>query len=311
MKNNEQLIDSVKSSTNEKSIWQLVRHQFVRWSVRIGFIVIVVAMVLAHFHGLEEKGLQFGLLLALILFLSEQMIDTNDAIAKKIDIQIKTLDNLIDNTSYHLLRFVDCLYDLEEKLKHTHNNEKVLVEIIGINLSHAWQYFENALIENNNLKNIECRLLILTDDENKISNPSNEVKEWCGDVPRMLEKIINGITNINQQINQEGRKISVEIKKYAAIPTIHGLAIKKPFKVTYITFCRWGGISFQNYKWGESKFYKIDGYPDNDLQRDLLEIFDGYFNHLWMASDKPDWSSDNLDRFLSPPHLKKYQDLPL
>jgi hypothetical protein len=101
----------------------------------------------------------------------------------------------------------------------------------------------------------------------------------------MLDRVKKDVNAIMDEFG-DAKKIQFEVRKYCAIPVIHGFRIVSPTSRCYMAICRWGGLDYQKYEWGEPQYHKIIGDPPSDIvSRDMLKIYDGYFNYLWKHSD--------------------------
>jgi hypothetical protein len=273
---------------NSPQWWYKLWHYATRWSVRIIVPVGVAILVLARSHP-EEQILQMGFLLVLILFVSEQLIDISKDINKQIEYQASRVNNLVENYSPKLLSLHQSVQDMQKKLSLI-GDEKVVIDHIGLDMTQAWQYFE-PLLRNSHIRNVEYRLLILTDDATDIKKLNEEVGEWCNSVNRMLNTIQKDLESAANKIKREGRTLTFIIKKYKTIPIVHGFRINEPFiqQVSYLAFCRWGEPDFTRFDWGEPRYHRISGHPQDEILLDLFNVFDGHFNHFWNASNTPAW----------------------
>jgi hypothetical protein len=189
------------------------------------------------------------------LLLSEQLLESIKQIRK----QATAIESVIENASLRLYALHDCVKDIDAALPSIRPREKVIIEHLGLNVAHAWQYFEPFLRTHCNLTDIEYRLLVLTDDTAKIAGANEEVMNWSKNVPHMLERVKKDVNAIIDEFGA-AKKIRFEVRKYYSIPVIHGFRIVSPWSGCYMAVCRWGGLDFQTYEWGEPpQYHKIIG----------------------------------------------------
>jgi len=274
-----------------QSIVETIRRAVIYWGVRVGIVIMVVLVVLAHLHVIEGEYffLPFS---ALILFLSEQLNDSTlrfgkeiEAIGSKVSEQSAAIMALTKGPSFKLLGLTECSTDLFQALNSVPPGSPVLIEHFGLDMTQAWLHSELLLRTHPNLNNVEYRLLMLTDDPNKLGDVEEELKNWSRNVPWSVGRIQNDVTAIFRKPEQQFRKIKFEIRHYASIPFVHGFRIAIPDLRCYMAICRWGGLDHQKYEWGELRYHRLDGESSSPAVRDMLNIFDGYFRHHWQSAE--------------------------
>jgi hypothetical protein len=164
----------------------------------------------------------------------------------------------------------ECTRDLAEKLHSVKPGERVLIDHFGLDMQHAWDFVKRDILNHSKLKDVEIRILMLTDDNKELGTVPVEVRRWCANVPNSLEAI-------KDSLEKEQRRLKIEIKQYSVLPTIHGFSVSQPIKVRYISFCRWKGPA---YIWGEDSYRTIGDTTDPTL-KDEADIFEGNFEYLW------------------------------
>jgi hypothetical protein len=266
-----------------KAVWHLV----ISWGVRVGFVAVVSIVILAYLHIVEEPHYLLLVISGLILFLSEQLLESNRQIRE----QATAIESVIENISLRLYALTDCVKDLDAMLQSIRPGEKVVIEHLGLDLTQAWQYFEPLLKKHQHLTDVDYRLLLLTDETAKIAGADAGVKSWSANVPRTLDKVREDVDTINKQRGGpgQGKKIQFEVKKYWDIPVVHGFRIGSPMSRSrcYMAICRWGGSDYQRFEWGEPLYHKIIGDPSDAVSHDMLNIYDGYFNYFWKKHSDP------------------------
>jgi hypothetical protein len=266
-----------------KSVW----HSVIYWGVRVGFVAVVSIVILAYLHIIEDPHVLLLVISGLILFSSEQVLESD----RKLRDQATATQRIIENASLRLYALTDCVGDLDAMLKNIRPSEKVVIEHLGLDLTQAWQYFVPLLQKHQHLTDVDYRLLVLTDETAKIVGADKEVKSWSTNVPYSLDKVRRDVDVINKQRGGtgQGKKIRFEVKKYWDIPVVHGFRIVNPMSRArcYMAICRWGGLDYQKYEWGEPQYHKIIGDPSDAVSRDMLQIYDGYFNYFWENHSDP------------------------
>jgi hypothetical protein len=289
---------SMTATMEQPSAFKKFKSSFNRWSVRIGATILIILVVVAHLHIIG--GIDFIIpLSALIFLLSEQVNDLteqSDSSVRKFEIRIGSIERETRDQGYaikaladilrpSLLGLTDCVLDLSDALKSIPSGVPVLIEHFALDMTAAWTYFFPLLESHPNLSNVEYRLLILTDDLSRLENADEEVKAWARNVPRSLRTIRADITAIFGKPRQQYRKIRFEVRKYASTPIVHGFRVVTPDLRCYIAICRWGGPDYNKYEWGEPKYQRLEGGSSSEAVKDMLNIFDGYFNHHWVMGD--------------------------
>jgi len=261
-----------------KAVW----HGAINLGVRVGFVVVVIIVILAYLHIIEEPHYLLLVISGLILFSSEQLLESDRQIRK----QATAIESTIENASLKLYELHDCVEDFDEMLDSIRPGEKVVMQHLGLDLTQAWQHFERLLRIHPNLTDVNYQLLILTDDTDKILGASEEVKRWSKSMTGILDTIKKEVDLIIKELGGpgQGRKLKFEVRKYCALPVVHGFRIVSPMKRCYMAICRWGGLDYQKYEWGGTQYHRIIGDPSDIsdiISRDMLMIYNGYFNHLW------------------------------
>jgi hypothetical protein len=280
----------------------------VRWGVRIGVAVMVVLVALVYLHVIEDKPVLLALFSALILLLSEQLrtaadhfearISNSDAllnrkitsVTREMNNHSKAIKELIENSSLQLYSLNQCVEQIADTLRTIPHNEPVVIEHLGLDLTQAWEYMERILKSDLDIGNIEYRILILTDEPDKIPGADVEVITWSRSAAYIIERIKKEGPIIKANFSRTHKNLNMTLRKYAAVPVIHGFRILRPNKECYMAICRWGGDDYKRYEWGDPQYHKIVGDVLDPVSRDMYNIFDGYFEHLWNASSNAEFS---------------------
>jgi hypothetical protein len=212
-----------------KAAWQAVVH----WGVRVGFAVVVIIVILAQLHIFKEQDYLLLVISGVILLLSEQL----QGYDRQMREQSTAIKNIVESESLRLYALHDCVKDVDETLPSIGPREKVVIEHLGLNLAQAWQYFEPFLRTHPNLTDIDYRLLVLTDETGKIAGADEEVRGWSANTSQILDRIKRDVNAIIDEFG-DAKKIQFEVRKYWAIPVIHGFRIVSPTSRCYMAICR-------------------------------------------------------------------------
>jgi hypothetical protein len=253
------------------------------------------------------------IVVTLLLFLSESLIewqreifsrlDTGAASAHKIHTDaelwqrdiLSRLDRQADylravresmRTENVLLTLEKSTEDFVQRVKRIEAGQKLVIEHFGLDVTFAWERVARLMTHMPNVTDLEYRLLIMSyEDDEQLACFDGEVKEWISGGRKQRAIILEELKDIKLQWT--GRIFTSEVRTYAAIPLVHGIRVLEPFQAAYISICRWGGNSFNNYRWGGDSYHLITETSLSDAQRDLLEIFDGNFQHFWRMGTIP------------------------
>jgi hypothetical protein len=282
----------------DKGEWftlKAIRHVAIYYGVRVGFVVAVGTFILAYLDIVKDQQYLLGIVLVLIVIMSEQLLESDrqirkqatsiESVIEQVREQATALESVIENANPRLYALSDAIKDFDTTLASIPPPGEVVIEHLGLNQTQAWLHIEEMLRKHQHLTGIDYKMLILTDDTKKIPSADDEVKAWALLVPHMLKTIKKEVNNI---IDQSGdpNKMRFEVRKYCDIPVIHGVRMVSPRPLRYMAFCRWEGGDYQKYGWGEPQYHKIVGDPPSDnVSPDMLKIYHGFFQHLWKNSD--------------------------
>jgi hypothetical protein len=248
-----------------------------RWVPRIAVVLFILAwVVLKIFKGFEADW--FVALAGILLFaLLELGISTRDAVQSLAD-EVREMQRAAPGALRSLLT---CIQDLSAKIADVREHEVVRMDQLALDLANAWDYVVNLLITHPQLKHLEMRVLVITGDVNSLGRSvPYEVSSWCRRSEDSVRRIEEWFREKAPDLKASGRSISVELKRYAEIPVLHGLRVSAPFEARYLSFCRWNG---GQYEWGEFAYRKTEGRFVDENLRDLARAFDGAFDHLWRS----------------------------
>lgn len=255
--------------------------KIVKYATIIGVIAFIVSYILLASGVISNWQLLTGIATWLSAGIIAMILDNRtatDQLANKVE-------TLVEANSWPLKGLVDCQKDFASELRKLTGHREVEIEHLGLDMSHAWRRMRDFMQENQTLRKIHFRLLMITDDPKEFGeNAPDEVRAWTSNAKRSLSRIIEAIEDLESTSSEPDRKVRVTIKMYHEIPFVHGFALAEPIRIRYFTFCRWKGKDGKHYDWGDDRYRKVVASPSDRSVGDLAEIFDGYFEHLWNES---------------------------
>lgn len=279
----------------QPSFFEKMRSQAVRWSVWAGLVIGIVLLILAHLHVVHGE-VAIGLVLALILIFSEQQHEQAHAmqhamqqLTQAVVKQSEQIENLVDTAFPSLLSLQDSVNDMARFLDQVKPDEEVVIEHFGLDMAQVWTYVERVLREKTNLCRITYRLLVITNHPAELTTDNREVKTWSETVKsQTLKRIQKDVDNMRMDLLQAKRQLQFIVKKYTSEPTLHGIRLKSPERchVCYLAMCRWGGGTFDRYDFGDPQYHRIVGLPLDATHKDLLTIYETYFQHHWRQPNR-------------------------
>jgi hypothetical protein len=285
-------------------------HLFVQWAAVIASLGVIVFFLLHHLHVVHwlpdhEKGIEISLFYIVpgILFLIAELArETHVSQAKQAaDVQremaahASRLRDVIANLHPELYHLVACLNDLSKRAEASPpNDELVVIEHLGLDMFHAWDLLQPILEQHPHVRNIEYRLVMIS--PKGAGNDGKDVQHMRRNAEGMIEKIRSQLDGRKGPLQAAGRRLRFQLRVYRDSPTVHGIAIRRPasLRMGYVAFCRWGGPTFEEFKWGGSGYHRIYGDTQDPRLKDLVDVFDGYFHHYWrQSSDVINFSTDS------------------
>lgn len=166
------------------------------------------------------------------------------------------------------------------------------IQHLGLDFHNAHVNLTDMLKHHFDVVNSTIKILAITDKMGEFKGFEEQtiplaVKLMVEQVPKALISIFRELKDkeLNLKYKKHGKKIKVEIRRYAEIPTIHGFSLisKKSGRIaTYLSFCRWNDRG-TDLKWGEKNYRRIIGEPNDQPSKDMIAIFQGTFAHLWAS----------------------------
>jgi hypothetical protein len=171
---------------------------------------------------------------------------------------------------------------LQQLLAKARRTDTVAIVHVGLTMTEAWDYVRELLFdESSKPVNVDYRLLILADSSGKQSGWPAEVADWAQSVPASIAMIQRDLARAAELFKRRGQTLRFSVRQYDEVPVVHGWAIKQPLQAWHVGHCRWRG---ESYDWGGQNYVEIVGSSDDPLTQDIAELFDSYFDHLWLGS---------------------------
>jgi len=193
---------------------------------------------------------------------------------------------------------------LSQELKAVEVGDAVIIEHLGLDMVHAWDYVTELLQLATAMK-IEYRLLML--DSTAAENAENQVPEDWAAMRRNSNAQLNEIEKyfkaMASKFGRSNREIKFEVKRYKEYSPVHGIRILKPFRFQYVAFLRWDREQPSKLQWGEKSYHLIHEPYSDDTNKDLAEIFNAQFEHLWESIEAPTF------RYETPPRAGPAQQI--
>lgn len=247
----------------------------------------VSLVLLVVCYGLYQFG-QFITDIAVVVWVGIAivfgLIDRLMALHARLD-QLTTLTQSLTSTSADSLQSLDaCQNDLRQRLTMLPATQPVIIEHLGLNMWHAWDYVV-TLLDTIPARHIEIRLLMMT-DQVAVVNPvaPKEVQDWAAIVPRAIEKMETRLTTLTPYLQAQYRQVQVTVRTYPTTPVLHGFRVCTPIDVCYLSFCSWEAPTYTVYNWGQFAYRTLTGDQFTDSQQHLRALFIGTFQHLWQTS---------------------------
>jgi hypothetical protein len=264
---------------------------------RVLLWVLVVAVFIFEWHLLDLVHLEHydellkRIIITILIILGAGVIEVIFSTRESLDRLSKDVQNKV--ATNRLRSLTDCAKHLSEKLDEVEPKEKVVIDHFGLDMVHAWAYLRDDVLNHPNLKDndVEIRILILSPylaerwEKDVGADIPDEIATWFSGAKKSLETIKKEAAEIITSSSKDKKKnknprIKIQVKSYNVLPTVHGISIRQPIKVRYISFCRWKGL---RYDWGEHDYRTITDLSDPVLKAEA-DMFQGNFNYLWSKS---------------------------
>jgi hypothetical protein len=257
-----------------------------RWHPWISVGVFVAAYLLyAVSNVVEDVRVLIGCGVLVLLSIMERLVDIKSAVAD-------VLNRM--ETEQPLMSAWECMEDLRSRLQGASREEKVVLECLGLDMSHAWDHLK-ACIDDCPAGQIECKILIMTDNPARLGpNPPPEVLVWCGLVSSSVAYITSDVKRAGSALKKSKRKLSVSLRMYTGVPCVHGFRVSGPFDHCYVSFTGWDSPDYKSYGWGERGYLSIPESSTRATDRRFSSLLEGAFGHHWSLGSEEVMSYRNF-----------------
>lgn len=289
-------LDGASGRDHGAGLWgkmSRVFNLFVKWGEGVLAAMTVVCYVLLVAGVIDNWDVFRGLAVATVAGLVVLLMNTRHAV-DRLD---KRIQQLIESQSWDLLPLRDCQEDLARQLSKYKPSQRVVIRHVGLDMTHAWVKVESLLKRCRHLEKVELQFLVLTDKTERIGpDIPEDVRRWCRRVPDSLTQMLETFAELGKELADKPHSVQVRVRQYAEIPVVHGFAITRPHEIRYFSFCRWKDQQWQKIDWGEDRYRRVQGDPVDPFFRDIVEVFDGAFGHLWSAPSTEEIYSRTLGK---------------
>ena len=241
----------------------------------------------AFFSAITLVGLGVVFQVFQIASNTEDVAEELSRVKKRLELVEGNVTQLVENFSPGLIQLTDCVNALKKDAERQGPIANLVVDWLGLDMMRSWSYVKDVVLSNPNITKSHLRVLMIAP---KWSHDPpwvpSDVQDWRENSARMLLKIRDWFENDLPEIRASGREVRIEIRLYDRLPIVHGFRVKEPLRVWYMSFCRWTGKGYKAYDWGEKSYRKITVDHLTPTSRDLVEIFNGQFEHLWESSSE-------------------------
>jgi hypothetical protein len=253
------------------------------WGVRLGFYVLGGLLFAYYLKLIKDPLWSIGLATALAVLCAHLLLDIRQATERlnvALQARTETLFDLNAAAGY-----------LANDLRGLNPGETVKIDHLGLDMYNAWPRVLDWLRHPVRV-GVEVRFLMLTGASDRLpGRVPAEVAHWCQNVDESLRVIRQWLHLEGPALLKSGRPIRIRVKQYAEVPVLHGFAVAEPFRVTFVSLCRWEGATWDIYSWGERTYHRVSEIARDRHERDLADVFRARFEHLWNTSGDPviDW----------------------
>lgn len=180
--------------------------------------------------------------------------------------------------SYQVFSLHDCVQHLQEIVVKDPQAE-VVIDCLGIDLGQTWQFLKESIRESGSISSVNVQLLMI--DSRRASRQAIDVATWRSNAASNLREIRKWVRTELPKIT---RAVRLEIRCYKHLPVVHGFHLKKPIDIYYISFCRWESPTYDSFGFGRRAYRRVLGGARSRAAEDLVEIFEGQFQHDWINS---------------------------
>jgi len=277
-------------------VWSAL-YRLIGYGSVVGLVVLAILMKLEYLH--EHPA--FLLFIALAMLVLLELVVHSQTTVEHLVVAVNALQRASVSTLSSLEAAVADLHDRLGTSAAAAGRIAIRLDHLGLDMTHAWDELKRVL-ESPVLHHVEIRLLMLSktlaDGGTRIPG---EVARWCRESEDSFEAIQKWAAAAPGQLT--GRAVKFSVKRYAELPVVHGVRVSGPLSMRYIAFCRWSLGPPEIYEWGQRAYHVIPGEAVDGRTKDVAEIFDRYFEHLWRTSGAPvlDMQSDDAGTAVTRP----------
>ena len=179
------------------------------------------------------------------------------------------------------LTFAECRTDFM-RWESVGEHDSVEIDTLAIDLADGWENIVAAINECR-ANTILFKILVIggeiaLDDE---ESRSIVIDKW-------LPAAQNSLVYIRKQLakyNSKKKSVSIQVKTYSRVPTVHGLRAKKNGKLRWwIGECRLVDGDLPIYEWGQNDFLVLDG--SKALMHPRVKTYDRLFAEYWGSENE-------------------------
>jgi hypothetical protein len=224
----------------------------------------------------------------------EVILSRLDLIVQQQSLLHGQVQNMMDHLTCPRMDLEASQDDFISQLSHLNGSWPVRIRHIGLDMFRAQHKMTKMLEEHFTVKEGDLNVLVISHNprEFKVNLPP-AIQTMVGRVKQSVDEFIHSLTHdVHQLYRERGQHLTVEIRRYKELPTIHGFALSEGQAgvqnqrhiATYFSFCRWNKTG-HDIKWA-GLYRRILGQPNDFSSRDMQEIFDDAFVHLWKNSER-------------------------
>ena len=178
------------------------------------------------------------------------------------------------------LTFAECRSDFM-RWESVGDHDSVEIDTLAIDLADGWENIV-AAINSCHANTITFRIMILGGD---VTVDDQDVRSVLTD--KWIPAARNSLAYIRNELARfktNKKNISIQIKTYNRVPTIHGIRARKNGKTRWwIGECRLVDGDLSIYEWGQDDFLVLDG--SKALQHARVKAYDRLFSEYWASEN--------------------------
>ena len=256
------------------------------WLVLLGAVIIIKSGII---NPPEQHAVAFYVVMVatLVAVQSRHLVELYKRLRNRLAAQENEVRLLRDtlHRGSELFRLDQAMDDLKQRLERLRDGEAVTIRHLGLDLTNAWREAKPVVKLSDRLR-IDYRLLMLGGDAATVPGLPIEVKHWIDLAADQRGRTQRDLTKMKREAKPPG-SLEPKIRSYCDLPVVHGFSIEGPVSVAYIALSRWTGHDLDEFDWGVDRYHRVlDARPAT--ARDLLNLFEAYFEHWWRIAPEPD-----------------------